>query len=189
MWLFSCQTREGCSASKSFFSFFVQGVLRATSTKGPRSRVQRNQAFLLIKSFKLVPRPLNKDPRSRQIKLWFSLHHFGGKTNWFGPKKKELKGEFMIWEHYFNSWFLWLNFLVKKFQMIGVKKIILSIWTSRFGLVNVIGYSIWTLSFWLITWLTKWLTIWLVNNELFDWVKFALKLKLFFELWFLKINN
>jgi hypothetical protein len=48
-------------------------ILRLILNKGPRSKVQWNQAFLLIKSFKLVPRPLNKGARPRQIKLWFSL--------------------------------------------------------------------------------------------------------------------
>jgi hypothetical protein len=28
----------------------------------------------LVKSFRLVPRPLDKDTWPRQIKLWFSLH-------------------------------------------------------------------------------------------------------------------
>jgi hypothetical protein len=35
--------------------------LRATLDKGPTSRVQWNQAVLLSKSFKLVPRSLDKD--------------------------------------------------------------------------------------------------------------------------------
>jgi hypothetical protein len=48
--------------------------LRATLDKGPQSRVQWNRAFLLVKSFKLIPRPLNKGPGPRQIKWWFSLH-------------------------------------------------------------------------------------------------------------------
>jgi hypothetical protein len=49
-------------------------IILAILNKGPRNRVQWNQAFLLVKSFKLVPRPLDKGPRSRQFTLWFSLH-------------------------------------------------------------------------------------------------------------------
>ncbi len=49
-------------------------TIKATLNKGPRSRVHGNWALLLVKSFKLVLRPLNKGPRPRSIKLWFSLH-------------------------------------------------------------------------------------------------------------------
>jgi hypothetical protein len=49
-------------------------ILRATLNKGPRRRVQWNRAFLLNKSFELVPRLLDKDSGPREIKLWFSLH-------------------------------------------------------------------------------------------------------------------
>jgi hypothetical protein len=45
--------------------------LMAALEKGPRSKVQWSQAFLLVKSFKLVPRPLDKGPKPRQSKLWF----------------------------------------------------------------------------------------------------------------------
>jgi hypothetical protein len=45
-----------------------------TLDKGPRSIVQWNRAFLLVKSFKLVPRPLDRGLGPRQIKLWFNLH-------------------------------------------------------------------------------------------------------------------
>jgi hypothetical protein len=48
--------------------------LKATLNKGPSSKVQWDQAFLLVKSFKLVPSPLDKGPRRRQFTLWFSLH-------------------------------------------------------------------------------------------------------------------
>jgi len=47
---------------------------RAILDKGPKSRVQWNQTFLSIKSFKLVPSPLDEGSRPRQIKLRFSLH-------------------------------------------------------------------------------------------------------------------
>jgi hypothetical protein len=42
-------------------------IIRATLDKGPRSRVQRNQIFLLVKSFKLVPRPLDEGLGRKQI--------------------------------------------------------------------------------------------------------------------------
>jgi len=48
--------------------------LRGTLDKGSRSKVQWNWTFLLVKSFRLVSKPIDKDPRPRQIKLWFSLH-------------------------------------------------------------------------------------------------------------------
>ncbi len=53
----------------------------------------------MVKSFKLVPRPLDEGPRPKSGKLRLNLHgtYFGGKINWFGPKKKKLKGELLIW--------------------------------------------------------------------------------------------
>jgi hypothetical protein len=74
-------------------------ILRATLDKGPKSKVQWNQALLLVKSFKLVPRPLNKGPRPRKVKLWFNLHGIisKGKPISLDPKK-ELKGDFMVWK-------------------------------------------------------------------------------------------
>jgi len=71
----------------------------ATLDKGPRSKVQWNQTFLLVKSFKLVPRPLDKDKGLRQIKLWFSLHGIilEGKPISL-DQKKELKGELIVWK-------------------------------------------------------------------------------------------
>jgi len=49
-------------------------IYRPTLDKGPRSRIQWNWAFVLVKSFKLVIGPLDNGLGSRQIKLWFSLH-------------------------------------------------------------------------------------------------------------------
>jgi len=61
---------------------------RATLDKGPRSRVQWNWAFLLIKSFKLVSSLLDEGPGLRQIKLWFNLHGIlKGKP--IGPEQKK----------------------------------------------------------------------------------------------------
>jgi hypothetical protein len=73
-------------------------ILRATLDKGPKSRVQWNLTLILVKNFKLVPRPLNKGPRPRQIKLWFSLHGIilEGKPIGLNPKKIKIKE---------NSWF------------------------------------------------------------------------------------
>ncbi len=46
------------------------------------------QEFLLIKSFKLVPRPSDQGPRPKSGKLRLNLYGtcFGGKINRFGPK-------------------------------------------------------------------------------------------------------
>jgi hypothetical protein len=46
------------------------------------------QTILLVKNFKLVPRPLDEGPRPKSGKLKLNLHnaYFGGKINWFGPK-------------------------------------------------------------------------------------------------------
>jgi len=46
----------------------------------------------------LVPRPLDKGPRPKSGKLRLNLHGtgFGGKINWFRPKKVP-KGELLIW--------------------------------------------------------------------------------------------
>ncbi len=87
--------------------FYMQGKLqhwkelltlvKAILDKGLRSRVQWNWTFLLVKSFKLIPRMLNKDPRPRQIKLWFSLHDIILEGKPIGSdQKKNLKE---------NSWF------------------------------------------------------------------------------------
>ncbi len=50
----------------------ITNYFKATLDKGPRSRVQWNQVFLLVKSIKLVPRHLDEGPGPRQIK--FSLY-------------------------------------------------------------------------------------------------------------------
>jgi len=41
-----------------------------------------------VKSFKLVPRPLNEGPRPESGKLMLNVHgtYFGRKINWFRPK-------------------------------------------------------------------------------------------------------
>jgi hypothetical protein len=63
----------------------VSPKLSATLDEGPRSRDQWIQEILLVKSFKLVPRPLDKGPRPKNGKLRLKLHDtcFGGKINWF----------------------------------------------------------------------------------------------------------
>jgi hypothetical protein len=64
--------------------------VRVTLDKGPRSRDQWIQAILLVESFKLVPRSLDEGTRPKGGKLRLTLHGtcFGGKINWFGPKKQ-----------------------------------------------------------------------------------------------------
>jgi hypothetical protein len=46
------------------------------------------QTILSVESFKLVPRPLNEDPKPKSGKLRLNVHHtcFGRKINWFRPK-------------------------------------------------------------------------------------------------------
>jgi hypothetical protein len=65
---------------------------RVTVDKGSKSRVQWNRTFLLVKSFKLLPRSLDESPGPRQIKLSFSLHDIILEGKSIGPdKKKSLK--------------------------------------------------------------------------------------------------
>jgi hypothetical protein len=73
-------------------------ILRATLDKGPRSTDQWIQAILLVKTFKLIPRPLDKGPKPKSGKLRLNLHGtcFGVKINWLGPKKH-------CWKE--SSWF------------------------------------------------------------------------------------
>jgi hypothetical protein len=64
--------------------------------QGSNKQVQWNRAFLLVKSFKLVSRPLDEGPRPRQIKLWFCLHGIILKGKPIGlDQSKSLKGELM----------------------------------------------------------------------------------------------
>ncbi len=67
---------------------FTFSTLRATLDEGTRSRDQWIQAILLVESFKLVPRPLNKGPKPKSGKLRLNVPGtcFGGKINWFRPK-------------------------------------------------------------------------------------------------------
>jgi hypothetical protein len=47
----------------------------STHAEGHFRQGSKEQQGLLVKSFKLVPRPsLDKGPGTRQIKLWFSIH-------------------------------------------------------------------------------------------------------------------
>ncbi len=76
--------------SKAFTSLTIPNHwLRATLDEGPRSRHQWIQAILLVKSFKLVPRPLDEGTWPKSGKLRLNPHGtcFGGKINWFGQKK------------------------------------------------------------------------------------------------------
>ncbi len=84
--------------------------------------------------------------------------------------------------HYYKSWFFLLGKLVKKdleVTLVNLTKMLF--WTSRFQQClfwPMAFFTNYTLSFWL----AKWLTIWLINNGLFDWVNFILKLKSFKKL-------
>ncbi len=109
--------------------------LRATLDKGPRSRVQWNGAFLLVKRFKLVPRPLDKGPSPRRIKLWFSLHgiilegtpigpnqkNSLKESSWFGEPKCKLgsKASFPLVAQILWKWktHLWIRTLLKAHQL------------------------------------------------------------------------
>jgi hypothetical protein len=57
-----------------------------------------NSSNLIVKSFKLVPRPLDKGPRPESGKLRLNLHGscFGGKINLF-KHKNSAKVELLIW--------------------------------------------------------------------------------------------
>ncbi len=59
-----------------------------TFDNGPKSKDQWIQAILLVKSFKLVPRPLDEGLRPKNGKLRINLDgtYFRGKINWFGPE-------------------------------------------------------------------------------------------------------
>jgi hypothetical protein len=76
------------TGTQTSFSINFGGKLSVTLDEGPRSKDQWIQAILLVKSFKLIPRPLDKGPRPNNGKLRLNLHGtcFGGKFNWFGPK-------------------------------------------------------------------------------------------------------
>jgi hypothetical protein len=62
-----------------------------------RNNVWWNRTFLLVKSFKLVTRPLDKGLGQRQMKLWFSLHGIILERKPIGlDQKKKLKGKLMV---------------------------------------------------------------------------------------------
>jgi hypothetical protein len=70
--------------------FSLVAYLRVTLDKGPKSGVQWNRTFLLVKSFKLASRLVDKGLGQRWIKLWFSLHGIvlEGKLIGTDPKKR-----------------------------------------------------------------------------------------------------
>ncbi len=71
--------------------------LKATLNKGPRSKVQQNGTFLLVKSHKLDPRPLDKDLRPNETKLKWYLHGTILEGNSIGMDQK--------WNSKESSWF------------------------------------------------------------------------------------
>jgi hypothetical protein len=66
-------------------------ILRATLDEGLWSRVQWNGAILLAESHKIGSTDECPRPKSGKSRLNLQWHHFGGKINWFRPKKKELQ--------------------------------------------------------------------------------------------------
>jgi hypothetical protein len=70
-------------------STYATITLKATLNKGPKNRVQWNQTFLLVNTFKVVPMALDEALGPRQIKLWFSLHGIILEGKPIGPNKKE----------------------------------------------------------------------------------------------------
>ncbi len=70
----------------------------------------------MVKSFKLVPRPLNKDPRSRQIKLRFSLHGITLEGKPIGPDLKKASRRAHGLETLLQLMVFLLCFVVKKIQ-------------------------------------------------------------------------
>ncbi len=52
-----------------------------------------------FESFKLIPRPLDEEgPKPKSGKLRLNLHGtcFGGKINWFGPKKSAKRRAYVL---------------------------------------------------------------------------------------------
>jgi len=93
---------------------FHRGItFKATLDKGSKSMVKWNWGFLLVKSFKLVPRFLVEGPWPRQIKLWFSLHDIILKGKFkeslcFGESKCKLRFQvvhFFSWVSFFSVFF------------------------------------------------------------------------------------
>jgi len=83
----------------SSHSWRLERALRATLDAGPRSRDQWIQAILLVKSFKLVPRPLDEGPRPKSGKLnllTYMAPLLDGKS--IGLDQKTVpKGKLLIW--------------------------------------------------------------------------------------------
>jgi len=73
-------------------------TLRATLDEDRRSRDQWIQAILMVESFKLVPRPLDKGPRLKSGKLRLNLRGTFLEEKSIGlDPKAVLKGEILIW--------------------------------------------------------------------------------------------
>jgi hypothetical protein len=97
--------------------------------QGPRSKVQWNWAFLLVKSFKLVSSLLDNDPSPRQIKLWFSLYAIIfekkpigsdqkkslNESSWFGESKCMLRSRLFFFSFFFALFYCYFLSLLFKF--------------------------------------------------------------------------
>jgi hypothetical protein len=83
----------------SSHSWRLERALRATLDAGPRSRDQWIQAILLVKSFKLVRRPLDEGPRPKSDKLNLkpTWHLFWTENQLVWTKKTVPKGKLLIW--------------------------------------------------------------------------------------------
>jgi hypothetical protein len=95
---------------------------KATLDEGPRSKVQRNGAFLMVESHKLDPRILDEDLSPNETKLKWYLHgtvldgnsigldqKWSSKENsWFGKPRCKLGSKVVssIVFHYFSLFFI-----------------------------------------------------------------------------------
>jgi hypothetical protein len=74
-------------------------LFRATLDEGPRSRDQWIQTILLVKSFKLVPRPFRQGSKTKkwQIKAKPTCHLFWRERSTGLDQRTVLKWELLIW--------------------------------------------------------------------------------------------
>jgi hypothetical protein len=80
----------GSMTSPLLFSLKTLYWSKGDFRQGSKVQGPMIQAILLVESFKSVPRSLDEGPRPKGGKLRLTLHGtcFGGKINWFGPKKQ-----------------------------------------------------------------------------------------------------
>ncbi len=151
-------------------------VFKATLDKGPMSKVQWNQTFLLVKNFKLVPRLLNEGLGLRWIKLWFNLHgiilegkSIGldffkkslNKSSCFGKSKCKLRSKVFHFIYLFllSTIFLYLccSNYVRMEDMLWIEDIV-EITTTTTLILPIIKLT--------------WLVLWIFIRWLLEWVHF-----------------